>query len=118
MKVSNHFNYIELDKELATLLNRWTDIQIVRQSNHHTELWGEDTNGKLCTIPRWTADDAEALRLVVEHEINLTFAADLGVSTYIEGDVEGKFFVYDEFPDKQTALRYAIVQATVSKLKG
>lgn len=99
----------ELDKELAGLLG-YTNI---RQSKLFPEKFvGRYSSGDKGHIPRWTQDDAEAFRLAVEHDVlpstNGKNISAPGVSTLYATD----------FPDKQSAARYAIVQAVINKLKG
>lgn len=108
---------LELDKQLAELLGKWSDIEVVKQSLR-VELWAEDGEHNLCTIPRWTQDDAEALRLAVEHELDIQMWKDFVRATWwnFGSDIATTEF-FTDFPDRYSCIRYAIVQAVVNKLK-
>lgn len=105
--------YLEAEKELAIALG-YTNFQ--RWESNGMPVSGH-IDGVVTPLKQWARDGA-AFDLMVEHNVHLTFAGDFGVSTYIDGDVEGKLFDYTDYQSKQDCVRYAIVQAVIAKLKG
>ncbi len=115
--------YQEAEKELAELLG-WTNIETGYKfcTVYVHCLLGDNPNHKYFKgIPRWCSDDAEAFKLMVEHDCypdcndddvmashSRCMSADLFTPAYT---------LISEHPDKFTAFRYAIVQAVIAKLK-
>lgn len=61
--------------------------------------------------PRWTLDDAEAFRLMVEYRVELEI-----FKGYVKNFRSGPEHFYKEYPTKESAVRHAIVQAVINKL--
>lgn len=105
----------QLDKELAKLIygcpafiDSCTDFMWFEADVHFSQ-----------PLARWTQDDAEAFRLAVEHNIQVCVYSDLVITEYMSNDYPtGDRYQYHSFPDKSSAVRFAIVQAVVNKLKG
>lgn len=103
--------YIEAEKRLAELLG-WHSIDVVSNGN----MWGDKTPKKNVTyvgirVPQWTRDWAACGSLMVEHEISV-LQSPVGVSTTGVGYVN-----FNDHPDKDAAVRYAIVMAVIQKLE-
>lgn len=110
--------YLLLEKELAQLLCRG-----------EVHYWGKDemgcwvqTHGEQQTFPKWMRLNEAAMELILEHDV---WAVPYPIE---QGNCfEGKFFhdgrfhpVYVPYTEHQTkalAYRYAIVSATIAKLK-
>lgn len=118
--------YLEADKKLAELLG-WTNI--THYAIAPNALLGTPSSEDSLTgvaegtmkIPRWTQDNEEAFRLMVEHKISInqysthvqpTFDVVNGVS-----GIEDCYCYHRWHTDKITAIRYAIVQAVIAKLE-
>lgn len=104
--------YVEAEKRLAELLG-WT---------HHAEenrvgpRWRSPSADWLTRRPRWTRDNATAFALMVEHGIRVSPASDFVTAKH---DIDGDFLVveYSDHPDRETAVRYAVVQAVIARLE-
>lgn len=106
--------YLLAEKELAELLG-WTFVQPWGDC----KIMGKPPVGETDThIPLWTQDKAAAFDLVDKYKINITFADNWGLSTYIEGQIQGYHHDLADHVDSGTALRYAIVITTIQKLRG
>ena len=104
---------LALDKELAELLG-WH-----RFTSTKAGLYGDNPslNKVYQPIPRWTQNDGAALRLAVEYEIDIKHYEE-GVTTMWAWDnFSEKEYLSKDFPDGYSCVRYAIVQATINKLK-
>lgn len=111
----NNNELLELDKELAMLLG-YKDISKGNFYGDSSRWCGVCPEmNKRVYIPRWTMDDGAAFRLAVEHEISLSIGKCVTII-----DIEHDTIVehHADFPDKFSAVRVAIVQATINKLKG
>lgn len=114
--------YLQAEKELAELLG-WTNIV---HGDSHCKFGGylsgrEFQNDDFQTrLPQWTQDDAYAFALMVEHELDISFYM-FGVNA-VDSNYPDKYVgaekVADHSNDWKQATRYAIVQATIHKLKG
>lgn len=107
--------YLEAEKRLAELFG-WHGIWLAQNG---TTFIGrkEDGNSKFLpggqdTLPQWCRDDAAAFRLMVEHEIRPYYWHIRGTVSVENLDIE---IAYADHPDKDTAVRYAIVQAVIKK---
>lgn len=69
-----------------------------------------DTAPGTHNVPRWCRDDAAAFRLMVEHGLYPTNPESTAMYVYIAVQPA-------DHPDKETAVRYAIVQAVIKKLE-
>lgn len=117
---------LELDKELAELLG-WHRIMTV---NCTDDMSYYDPRGFLigdnpseckvrAILPRWTQDNHSAFGLIVEYDICVHYDYDNCVTTRWDRNLNCDMeFEYVNFPDKLSAVQYAIVQAVVNKLKG
>lgn len=106
---------LELDQELALLLG-WTSIQPM---NNKFSGYAPNSVAGYEYVPRWTQDDAEAFRLMVEYNVDVNSHTDEDMITaYIEGSVQGYSADLCEFISKESAFRVVIVQAVINKLKG
>jgi hypothetical protein len=111
--------YLEADIALAEALG-YTDVT---QSQFYYHSIRGKKNGEGTLIQRATLDDAEAFRLMVEYcvfpesHIGLIFVRDIEGSTEEEAKYWCDVFSMSNHPDKLTAVRFAIVQAVIAKLK-
>lgn len=108
---------LELDRELAGLLG-WHRFYY----NISNVLYGDKPNQSIVggVVPRWSQDDGEAFRLAVEQSFDIISYKQAVKVMYDDGfkqTFESEQY-YKDFPDKLSAVRYAIVQAVVNKLKG
>lgn len=94
-----------LEKRLAELLG-YTDI------DGYTGLY----EGFYKTLPRWTADDAAAFQLVLEHQLIL-FVYPTGCYVDFLGVNEAAHGCYKDYTSKAEAVRVAIVKAVIAKLE-
>ena len=99
---------LQLDKELAELLG-WTNVADSCKYGKPPN----QTEYSSCPIQRWTQNDAEAFRLMVEYNVELEM-----FDAFVSDFRTGPNYYYAEFPNKQSTVRFAIVQAVVNKLKG
>lgn len=101
--------YLQADKELATLLG-FKNITAVGE----IALSGtKEVKRNLfypMSIQRWCHDNAAAFDLMVDHDISIDLAFT-GVRAGLPT------ISYSDHPDRNTAVRYAIVQAVIAKLK-
>lgn len=106
---------LALDKQLAELLG-WHRIVQTNPCGNAVKYSGDNILRGIVhhPIPRWTQDDAEALRLVVEHQCLPCQWDDESIACGINCAVLDE----NHFPDKLSCVRYAIVQAVINKLKG
>lgn len=113
---------LQLDRELAEAMG-WTNIryepsEVVRNQMEFHGVCPKKV-GYLKDIPRWTMDDREAFRLAVEYDIHIKTWKEFVCATYWEDAVEKDIAsVEEDFPDKLSAVRFAICQAVLQKLKG
>lgn len=110
----------ELDKELAELLG-WHRIMQGNFYGDTSRFVGDNPSLNIVNgfIPRWTQDDGAAFRLAVDNNLEYVFD-DESIAVYDSVD-ELKEWSNTEikaFPDIFSAVRVAIVQATINKLKG
>ncbi len=94
--------YIQAENRLAELL--WPDAyQAVAHLNAEER--------------RWTRDNSAAFALMVEHQI-LVYPTELEVEIDRKPIGHDSFCVwYSDHPDKETAVRYAIVKACIDNLE-
>lgn len=113
--------YLQAEKELAELFG-WTGIR--KHCELHT-LIGQPPKKKLqylVDVPKWTKDDGEAFRLAVEHnitpnsQIHPTYVTVMCWQHFPNLEIHIAERVADH-PNKLTAVRYAIVQSVIAKLK-
>ena len=75
-----------------------------------------------CDSQAWCHDNAAAFSLMVEHGCDIiTGRTSLRVGCfYAEGHtfVKKSAVYFHDHPDRETAVRYAIVQAVIAKLEG
>lgn len=102
---------LQLDKELAEALG-WTDVSFLKSINEIKGVY----NGVFNVHKRWTQDDGECFRLAVEYEIDVYIDAT-EAETHI-GGTGGISVQFSDFPDKLSAVRFAICSAVLAKLKG
>lgn len=103
------------DKELAELLG-WTNLKETEFKSPHDYL-GVSSKGLEEYITRWTQDDASSFQLMVEHDITVeVFHKQIWATDSYVNDVTDCFAV-SYFPSKAAAVRFAIVQAVINKLK-
>src|SRR5687768_10174244 len=105
-------SYTKLEKELAELLG-WTNIS-------ESAKWGKPPNTpgiQSSPLPHWCSYDAAAFQLMEEHRVEIHYCEDWAVSTYIKGNCSGVHCDYAAFPTKADALRCAIVESVIMKLK-
>jgi hypothetical protein len=110
--------YVEMEKRLAELLG-WTNIQDCGWG-----LYGRPKDAGLlhlpederCTLPRWCHDWSACGPLMVDH----------GTFPEVDGDIcwignGDDYWMQSEpisdHPDRDTAVRFAIVQAVIAKLE-
>lgn len=105
--------YLEAEKRLAELLG-WTNIDPYCSRGN----WFGYKGGEAYTVPRWTQNDAEAFKLMVEYE-QYPFQPDDGVIVVASGLSSPSYYtvIIEDHIDKATAVRYAIVMATIRKLE-
>ena len=104
---------IDLDKQLGELLG-WSEVSIFNSTKEVCGVF----NGFYSVRNRWTQDDAEAFGLMVEHEIDLDYNT-VGVKATNSDNIK-EYYDADflNFDSKSDAVRFAIVQAVINKLKG
>ena len=110
--MSNYYEQkcLDADKELAHLLG-WTEIRPYNKDKWIGQPAGENLH-YLIDIPRYTKNDAEAFKLIVEHD-----ASPLVGSSGVVVANAGGIIWYKDFPDRYSCVRFAIVQATINKLR-
>lgn len=100
--------YLEADKRLVELLYPGHPVlSVIEEATH--------INGKPW---RWTLSWNACGPLMVEHDVALDMDEDGEVHASCKGQ---PLFVLEEFtdhPDKDAAVRYAIVMAVIKKLEG
>ena len=104
--------YLQAEKELAELLG-WKDVGtgVLEGLSGRPP---KPTGGKFWhKVPNWTGDNAAAFTLMVEQRLlvsvdDVEIEANFGGSTFIR---------IADHPDKEAAVRYAIVQAVIAKLR-
>lgn len=112
--------FLEADKELAELLG-YTNVR-------QTKFYKERLSGVMSvdegrdSFARWTQDDASAFRLAVQYEcFPKMYALSIVVEKlqYSTREIQEYYSVaeLEDFPDKLSAVRFAIVQAVINKLK-
>lgn len=108
-------NCEHLDKELAELLG-WTITPYHDRDDSSKTLYKVPGN-LVYQVAQWTQSDAEAFRLMVEHEVDLTFTKE-----QIKADASAipEVIIVQEtdFPNTASCVRFIIVQSVVQKLKG
>lgn len=110
---------LSLDKELATLLDwEWHEGSTKHRTGPTWDTWewtgrcgAVDPVTSFCQI-RWTQDDHSAFGLMVEYEIQTKV-----FKVWDEAVADGIVVNTQDFPTDKAALRYAIVQAVVNKLR-
>lgn len=112
--------YLEAEKRLASLLG-YTDINVVGISifGFHKERtaglhW---PSTERFYIPHWCRDNAAAFVLMVQHECYPTEDKHHDGVSVADDDTWGNFQFWQEHPDKETAVRFAIVQSVIAKLE-
>jgi hypothetical protein len=107
---------LQLDMQLATTIG-YTDVKESKLYKHRI---AGKLKGEHQTIARWTQGDGDAFRLAVEYSIEVMFPIPDEMQVNYTKDYKGCVlcFRYKNFPDKQSAVRFAIVQAVINKLKG
>lgn len=105
---------LDADKELAGLLG-WHRIASSKSFDGFVELRGDNPSKNLIDskISRYTLDSASSFRLMVEYGKSPVIG-----STGVVVDNAGSIIWYKDFPDRYSCVRFAIVQATINKLKG
>jgi hypothetical protein len=97
-----------LDKELAELIY---GQRVIIDSYTDCMWFSDDMNFCQPALERWTQDNHSAFGLMAEY--------DISVCTWKHHvDAESTSANYSNFPDKQAAVRFAVCQAVVKKLKG
>lgn len=98
--------YFEAEKRLAELLKFGPLAQ-----------HGDRLFWRAGEVPRWTRDNAAAFALMVGHEVLTTYEAKR-VNAWRNNKPGLIISVdYDRHPDRETAVRYAIVMAVIAKLE-
>lgn len=113
--------YIEAEKRLAELL-KYDDIIVGTGFGFGIPtLYATEPNGDLRgSLPRWIRDNAAAFALMVKQKISIDISGDEWVATlthYGMYGVRNNSELYSDHPDKETAVRYAIVMAVIAKLE-
>lgn len=115
--------YLEAEKRLAELLG-WKCVQLggsldglSMPENWLHGIWPIDGEGGL--VPQWCRDWSACGPLMVEHGVWPFIQPDGYVDTFISGmepdpDIDTPL---SDHPDRETAVRYAIVQAVIAKLE-
>jgi hypothetical protein len=107
--------YIETERRLAELLG-WTDIvdvppcMVGRPPNGHPECRGQ------AMVPRWCRDWGACGPLMVEHQVEPMYFRDFVVMEIhgVNADCDAH---YKNHEDRDTAVRYAIVQSVIALLE-
>lgn len=111
--------YIEAEKRLAALRG-FFDIEEAKLHGYlqmFVGRWGAYETRRQ-HIPRWTRDNAEAFALMVEHGVQLTFNLWMVAASACDGSMtHSTLAAFTDHPDKETAVRYAIVMAVIAKLE-
>jgi hypothetical protein len=115
---------LELDKELSTLLG-WTNIAESDFPGDYVRFKGDNPslNKVYEFIPRCTLNDGAAFRLAVEYDVTVNYSlhpthVTVAIHQEFPKQIIKSIGRITDFPDKLSALRYCIVQATINKLKG
>ena len=87
---------------------------------HHVEEFYESAGtlwSNAVALPQWTRDWNACAALMVEHDLSLVYLKEPGhahSSSVIIGPVE---VMFADHPDKEQAVRYAVVKAVACKLE-
>jgi hypothetical protein len=108
---------IAAERELAELLG-WTNVKYNLETTSPTgfgkppnELWN-------CALPKWTRDWSACGPLIGEYGLQVEAADDdYIVVKYAPRNCAFLRFPINDHPTKDDAIRYAIVQAVIAKLK-
>ena len=106
----------QLEKTLAELLG-WTNLEYYEWPIDKLTGTPPDKRGETWHLPRWTADDAAAFQLIVEHDVDVNHWEDWAVNTYINFNAQGNLCEYKDYASKAEALRVSIVASVIMKLK-
>ena len=76
-------------------------------------------DGKFVELPKWARDNAAAFELMVEHEVALEYYGDQVCAVLVDmQSIHGICICkYENYPDKQAAIRFAIISAVIDKLE-
>lgn len=121
--------YVAAELKLAKLLG-WTEIERGGQSEHGINIppdwltgYPRNRTGSILDplrayVPQWTRRNEDALQLVIDYELNITF--DRG-RMWVKDSDNSRLGNLQEFwdheHDKGSAVRYAIVMTAISKLE-
>ena len=72
--------------------------------------------GMRCSMPNWIMDDGAALRLAVDHNLDIMSGSGGPVVSAYTLPTSGNA-IYDEHEDRYTAWRIAIAKAVIAKLE-
>lgn len=107
--------YLSAEKTLAELLGYFYEDY---QCDNNYQWYDKYANP--VKFIRYTQNDSEVFKLMVEHSVDIEQWAQSVRAIYFTGNDGCKTLKvsYDDHPDKATAIRFAIVQAVIDKLKG
>lgn len=108
--------YAEIECRLAEVLGYKTGCG---ENTDGAKILLTVVDGKFIELPRWARDNAAAFELMVEHEVMLEYYDD---QVYAYADIDGiglnwEVCKYESHPNKQAAVRFAIISAVVDKLE-
>jgi len=112
--------YLALEKRLAELLGYRDIFRLKVDGVEHGGLhYNKSTFTGGEKVPRWTRDWSACGPLMAEHGLATQVQNELHtaqVST-VDGPIVLRIERFADHPDKDTAVRYAIVQAVIAKLE-
>lgn len=108
--------YLEAEKELAIALG-YNNFQ--RFESNGMPVSGS-VDGVVTPLKQWTRSSAAAFELAVEHVLTIrVFINCVVIEThYDEENYTEARTLFKHFEDRFSAVRYAVVQAVIAKLKG
>lgn len=106
--------YLEAEKRLAELLG-WVYVPPQALEDY---VWLHQPSNEWVDPPPWCRDDAAAFKLMVEHGAQPSFYDDETMVDFRSAKSPVRHEARADHPDRETAVRYAIVQAVIAKLEG
>lgn len=109
--------YLEAEKRLAELKGHANTAFL---GLHQVQCALTPSNEIKKQLPRWCRDNAAAFALMVEHGCYPQENGTGSVAIWQEGQFKPYLAgtIISQHPDKETAVRYAIVMAVIAKLEG
>jgi hypothetical protein len=98
--------YVDAEMRLARLLGLF--VSLTPEQFQYAMKYG--------IIPSWCRDWRLAGPLIGDHGITINTEDDATVLVYWPNGVQGLGFDYCDHPDRDTAVRFAVVQAVIAKL--